>query len=87
MVSKCANPDCSATFRYFHVGKLFRLETTAGLDRRHSLDDDEGVASKPMRRIMFYWLCENCAAKMTLAFDRDTGISMRPQIRAQSAAA
>ncbi len=87
MVSKCANPDCSATFRYFHVGKLFRLETTAGFDRRHSLDDDEGVASKPMRRIMFYWLCENCAAKMTLAFDRDTGITVRPQIRAQSAAA
>jgi hypothetical protein len=87
MVSKCANPDCSATFRYFHVGKLFRLETAAGLDRRHSLDDDEGVASKPMRRIMFYWLCENCDAKMTLAFDRHTGVCVRPKIHAQSAAA
>ena len=87
MVSKCANPDCSATFRYFHVGKLFRLETTAGFDRRHSLDDDEGVASKPMRRIMFYWLCENCAARMTLGFNKNTGIYVRPEARAQSAAA
>ncbi len=87
MVSKCANPACSATFRYFHAGKLFRLETTDGLDRRHSLDDDEGVTSKPRRRIIFYWLCENCAAKMTLTFNKATGISVRPQTRAQSAAA
>jgi len=87
VVSKCANPGCSATFRYFHVGKLFRLETTAGFERRHSLDDDEYVTSKPRRRIMFYWLCENCASKMTLAFDKNTGISVHPQVRAQSAVA
>jgi hypothetical protein len=25
MVSKCANPACSATFRYFDDGRLFRV--------------------------------------------------------------
>jgi len=29
MVSKCANPNCSAPFLYLHQGKLFRLETDA----------------------------------------------------------
>ena len=27
MLSKCANPGCSASFLYLHQGKLFRLET------------------------------------------------------------
>ena len=28
MLSKCANPGCSASFLYLHQGKLFRLETS-----------------------------------------------------------
>jgi len=86
MVSKCANPDCSATFRYFHVGRLFRLETMAGFDRRHSLGDDD-LANRPLRRVAFYWLCEDCAAKMTLVFDKSVGVSVRPHAQAQSTAA
>jgi len=27
MLSKCANPPCSASFRYFRQGKLFRVDT------------------------------------------------------------
>jgi len=87
MVSKCANPDCPATFRYFHEGKLFRLETTTGLDRRRSLGDDDDVMSRPLRRLTFHWLCENCAAKMTLTFDKNTGVRVRPNVQTQSAAA
>jgi len=41
MVSKCANPNCAASFRYFHVGKLFRMETSSGLERRRSMGQDE----------------------------------------------
>lgn len=26
MLAKCANPACSATFHYFHEGKLFPVE-------------------------------------------------------------
>jgi hypothetical protein len=88
MVSKCANPDCVATFRYFHVGKLFRIETSAGLERRHSMGQDDAVLDRPrLRRVEFYWLCDKCASKMTLVFDRDAGMSVRANSRAESAAA
>ena len=86
MVSKCANPECSASFRYFHEGKLFRLETKSGHDRRHELGDDTDMA-KPIRRIEFYWLCEACAEKMTLASHKGGGVSVRPAEAARATAA
>jgi len=85
MVSKCANPDCTAPFRYFHQGKLFRFETEAGLERRRAMGTDSD--GKQMRRLEFYWLCDKCASKMTLVFDRDAGMSVRANSRAESAAA
>ena len=86
MVSKCANPNCAASFRYFHIGRLFRMETSSGLERRRSMGQDE-VLSRPLRRIEFYWLCENCASKMTLVWDENSGVSVQPYARAVSAAA
>ena len=44
MVSKCANPNCAAGFRYFHIGKLFRMETSPGLERRRSMGQ-EGMSN------------------------------------------
>ena len=86
MVSKCANPDCSTPFLYFHRGKLFRLETDGRPDRRREMGDDTSM-KKCMRRIEFYWLCEDCAEKMTLAFDKSTGVSVRRQTVIRAAAA
>ena len=86
MVSKCANPDCTAPFRYLHVGKLYRMETSLGFERRRSMSQDESQP-RQLRRTEFYWLCENCAPKMTLAFDPLTGVIARPNARAVSAAA
>ncbi len=82
MVSKCANPECAAPFRYFHVGKLYRLETEAGVDRRRSLGNDE--EKKNLRRIEFYWLCENCASRMTLVFEKGVGVSVRETVLSQA---
>ena len=79
MVSKCANPECVATFRYFHLGKLFRLEIDSGLDRRRSMGTEEAT-KKPLRRIEFYWLCEDCAQKMTIVFEKGVGVSARPNV-------
>ena len=78
MVSKCANPECAATFRYFHLGKLFRWEIEVGFDRRHALGEDNEM-EKPRPRIEFYWLCENCAGKMTLVYEKSAGVSVHPQ--------
>jgi hypothetical protein len=86
MVSKCANPKCSASFRYFHKGKLFRIETLTGLERRRAMGRD-GELGQPMRRTEFFWLCEDCAAKMTLVFDRQSGVGVRANDYAGSVAA
>jgi hypothetical protein len=86
MVSKCANPDCSTPFRYFHVGKLFRIEISTGLDRRRTMGGD-GEVSKPLRRLEFYWLCEGCAETMTLVSDKESGVTVRPNAQFRSAAA
>ena len=84
MVSKCANPECIASFRYFHQGKLFRVEVDVGVDRRRSLGDDEET-QKHLRRIEFYWLCENCAGRMTLVFEKGVGVSVRESVLPQAA--
>lgn len=58
MLKKCANPECSALFRKFGTGKLFRVE------RRHT---------SPLRSyIEFYWLCAECADSMRLVIGPDT---------------
>ena len=76
MVSKCANPDCSVPFRYFHQGKLFRVETSTGLERRRAMGQDD-EPRKPIRRLEFFWLCGDCSSRMTLVFDRQSGIGVR----------
>ena len=85
MVSKCANPECVASFRYFHQGKLFRVEVDVGVDRRRSLGDDDDEKKKHLRRIEFYWLCENCAGRMTLVFEKGVGVSVRESVLPQAA--
>jgi hypothetical protein len=84
VVSKCANPECAAPFRYFRLGKLFRWETEVGFDRRRSLGPDDEM-KKTIRRIEFYWLCENCAGKMTLVFEKGVGVSARPIVLTKAA--
>src|SRR6202048_1869116 len=86
MVSKCANPDCSAPFRYFHTGKLFRADTAFGFDRRRPMGRDAQQRKAP-RRLGVFWLCEDCSGKMTLAFDSESGVTVRPNECARSAAA
>jgi hypothetical protein len=84
VVSKCANPECAAIFRYFHQGKLFRWETEVGFDRRRTLGVEEGM-QKPIRRVEFYWLCGDCAEKMTLVFEKGVGVSAHPNVLKRAA--
>jgi hypothetical protein len=64
MLSKCANPSCSASFRYFHEGRLFRIETSTGPG-----PGENAAPAKPPRRVEFFWLCDRCAPQMTLEHD------------------
>jgi hypothetical protein len=86
MVSKCANPDCSNSFRYFHQGKLFRIDTTAGPDRRRTTLGRETAENGRLRRLEFFWLCDSCAESLTLIFDLQNGVSVQPRERSRAAA-
>jgi hypothetical protein len=66
MLSKCANPACSANFRYLHEGRLFHVEI--GL----AAPGPENVA-----RFERFWLCEECSKSMTVV-SRPGGVSIIP---------
>ena len=59
MLTKCANPSCSASFRHLADGRLFRLET------------DPLFFSSNARETEYFWLCEACSAGRTLRLARD----------------
>jgi hypothetical protein len=73
MLSKCANPSCPASFRYFHQGKLFRMETASD-----GGGDKLAPAGKIARRAEFFWLCDQCASEMTLEHDANGGVHVKP---------
>ncbi len=62
MVSKCANPSCSAVFRRMGEGRLFRIEFQASLPEDARFDP----ARQTGRRTEYFWLCSHCAAVMTI---------------------
>ena len=53
MVSRCANPNCTAQLRYLHEGRLFVTKSTL-------------VAEE---RIHYVWLCGSCCRTMTVTQD------------------
>jgi len=80
MLSKCANPRCTAAFQYLHAGKLFLVDS-----------DQLGPRLAPQRKaprsVEYYWLCTECASSMTLRFQRGLGITTVPIRPAPRAAA
>jgi hypothetical protein len=76
MLSKCANPECTAPFHYLRDGKLFQIDTSAGIP--HSAGPQLVDEAKLSHRIEYFWLCGNCSSSMTLAFHRGKGVVMVP---------
>jgi hypothetical protein len=85
MLSKCANPSCSALFLYLHQGKLFRMETSVGPGNEAGANPAE--TRKPVRKLEYFWLCQECCRSLTLTFDRAAGIGTRRILKAQAASA
>ena|ERR1700733_1888874 len=69
MLSKCANPLCSASFRYFHEGRLFRIEVPS-----RSAEDVQ--TARPAAHVEFFWLCDRCTPQMTLQHDGRGNVSV-----------
>jgi len=60
MVSRCANPDCGASFDYRH-GRLFRFHQS----------HPEGQARKNTHSVKHFWLCKACSETYTLEYRKD----------------
>jgi hypothetical protein len=74
MLSKCANPTCTASFLYFHQGKLFRME----MERSEEQSGAENLQLRMVRRTEFFWLCDECALAMTVDYDEKGSVLVRP---------
>jgi hypothetical protein len=72
MVSKCANPNCKAQFRYLKEGKLFQVETA-----KLAKSGDRGD-KKPPHKIENFWLCDKCSVTLTVAIERHKGVVVVP---------
>lgn len=95
MVSKCANPACSAPFHYLREGKIFRIEieATPPMDCEEAEFSDGGKvpflvgSRKPIRKLEHFWLCGPCSQNMSLLFDKDNGVTVKAKQRTRAAAA
>ena len=73
MLHKCANPACHNLFRRLRDGKLFQVETKHFADR-----PEAGSPRRNGRHVEHYWLCDECAPFVTLAFDKTEGMIIVP---------
>jgi hypothetical protein len=66
MLSKCANPACSARFRYLHEGRIFSVI----FDGQTGATRGPDVLWEAPRRVERYWLCDTCSPTMTLVLSK-----------------
>jgi len=77
MLHKCANPRCAIRFRQLRRGKLFQIESEY-LEASESALTASNRKARPLRRVERYWLCDECAACLTLTFDHSRGVVTVP---------
>jgi hypothetical protein len=76
MISKCANPACSAHFLYLHQGRVFRILRRSEESRGQQLGLDPTV--KKREQVEFYWLCDACSQAWTIRYQEGSGVSVQP---------
>jgi hypothetical protein len=74
MLHKCANPKCLNPFRKLSEGKLFPVEM-----KINNRTDRLRPGGKASHRIEHFWLCNECAAVLTLAFEPGRGVVTVPR--------
>jgi hypothetical protein len=78
MLSKCANPRCSATFRYLHEGKLYVIPPTKAL-AKHKPRHSSGAS-----QLEYAWLCSSCSIDLTIQSDNDFGMRVVRKVEAKN---
>ncbi|HTZ98087.1 MAG TPA: hypothetical protein VMB18_16920 [Terriglobales bacterium] len=75
MLHKCANPTCLNPFRKLSEGRLFLVEMEVA-DATNRIRSRTG--KRTPHRIEHFWLCNDCAAVLTLTFERGQGVVTVP---------
>jgi transposase-like protein len=83
VLNKCANPVCSNQFRYLHQGKLFEVEVQYNESQSSDGETKPGNGKGHVERC---WLCDQCAANITLRFDARRGAVMVSSLRSSEEA-
>ncbi len=80
MTSQCANPACAVPLRMLNNGRLFQFEVRPRIPPRESDTETKDLvtAARTDDRISRFWLCGECASRLTLAFDKIKGVVVRP---------
>jgi hypothetical protein len=60
MLSKCANPVCTETFRYLHQGRIFHVSPSPAMQ---VAAEAKGLIAER------FWLCDDCSTKLTVIWD------------------
>lgn len=66
MVSKCANPNCSATFHH-PQGRLFRFP-------KQPVEDGRPANT---HSVQHFWLCDACFTTYSLEYHEGEGVALR----------
>ena len=78
MLSQCANTECGRPFLRLREGKLFLVETERLAKPGEPAAPPFVRARQQQRSVDHYWLCDECAKKWTLIYDRNHGIALAP---------
>jgi hypothetical protein len=78
MLSQCANGSCCKPFLRLREGKLFLVETDRMAKSGESAAPAFIAARRHKRWVEHFWLCDSCAARWTLSYDRENGIRLIP---------
>lgn len=92
MLSKCANPACSAQLRYLKDGKIFRVEPRTSPAAISYLPQGASPARGPELQVLsrnpslnreYFWLCSECARSLTIAVHDQRVILMPARLPAK----
>lgn len=84
MLSKCANPLCSASFQYFRQGKVFEVQSNLV---HPTVITPIALTRREPSRVEHFWLCSDCCGTMTIAVNKKREVSVVPIANARSAVA
>lgn len=78
MLSHCANAQCGKPFLKLREGKLFLVELERVTRPGEKIPAAFARARQQQRMVEHFWLCDQCATRWTLIYDREQGITLLP---------